>query len=211
MNKNLEIAVVTVTPLLENCYILHNGSDAVVFDPGGDYHKIKSFLTNNNLNVKYILATHGHFDHTGAIAEIKEDYNAKFYIHKDDMVLIDKGATHSAIYGVGVYKKPIPDVFLNDGDIIEELGVKIKVIHTPGHTAGGVSFLIEELNILISGDTLFYESIGRTDFETRNHSDIINSIRNKLYKLNDDINVLPGHGNSTTIGYEKINNPFVKL
>lgn len=211
MKNKLELAVIPVTPLFENCYILYNEKEAIVFDAGGDYHKIKNFLQQKGLNVKYVFATHGHFDHTGAISEIQNDYNAKFYINEEDMVLIEKGSLHASHYGTGEYKKPTPDGFLHDNDIFEFSDITIKVITTPGHTAGGVSFYIKELNILISGDTLFFESIGRTDFETSNHSDIIDSIKNKLYKLDDSVTVLPGHGESTTIEHEKNNNPFVRI
>ena len=211
MNETFNIKRITVTPLHENCYVLYNGKDAIVFDPGGDYQVIKNYLEESSLSVNYILATHGHFDHTGAVADMKADYNAKFMIHGADEWLLKEGAAHSAIYGIDSYTTPIVDNLLTDGEIIDFLGGEIKAIHTPGHTAGCVSFYIESLGILISGDILFFESIGRTDFETGDSNAIITSIKEKLYILPDETKVLPGHGISTTIGHEKDYNPFIKI
>ncbi len=210
MSEILGIKKITVTPMCENCYVLHGGKEAVVFDPGGDYPVIKKFLDENALSVKYILATHGHFDHTGAAAEMKAGCGARFMIHGADERLLDEGAAHSAMYGMGPYIRPGADRLLSDGDVIEFLGLGIKVIHTPGHTAGGVSFYIEPLGALISGDTLFFESVGRTDFETGDPEALIASIKEKLYILPDDTRVFPGHGVSTSIGHEKTSNPFVR-
>lgn len=210
MSNNIKIERLTVTPLYENCYIIHNGDEAVVVDPGGDYNVIKKFIIDNNLSVKYILATHGHFDHTGAVAAMKADFSSDFMIHESDVEILKKGSHHSAMFGLGGYTMPNADVFLNDGDVIKFSDIEISVIHTPGHTAGGVSFYMEALSVLISGDTLFYESVGRTDFETSNSKALVRSVKERLYTLPDDTVVLPGHGEHTSIGHEKLHNPFIR-
>ena len=167
-------------------------------------------IVDNNLSVKYILATHGHFDHTGAVAAMKADFSSDFMIHESDVEILKKGSHHSAMFGLGGYTMPNADVFLNDGDVIKCSDIEISVIHTPGHTAGGVSFYMEALSVLISGDTLFYESVGRTDFETSNSKALVRSVKERLYTLPEDTVVLPGHGEHTSIGHEKLHNPFIR-
>ncbi len=203
---------VAVTPLMENTYIYHDGKEAVLFDPGGDFHKIDAFLEKNNLTVHSILNTHGHFDHIGAVGEVQKKYGCKFYIHKNDEPLIGDAKAISKMYGWKYDIEPKVDGYLNDGDKIDFNGKDITVIHTPGHTMGCVSFLIGENDdkILISGDTLFHESIGRTDLEQSDHPSIIKSIKEKLYTLDEDVTVYPGHGQKSSIGHEKVHNPFVK-
>jgi len=206
----LKLDKVVVTPLMENCYILHNNSEAIIFDPGGDFDKIDAFLKEKELKIHSILNTHAHFDHIGAVGEIQNSYKTKFYLHENDLELLLSSPSTAALYGWRFVTEPTLDGYLEDNQIIEFAGSTIKVIHTPGHTMGCVSFLIEPENILITGDTIFHESIGRTDLEQSDHPSIIRSIKERIYTLNEDITIYPGHGLSTSIKHEKRYNPFVQ-
>lgn len=198
-------------PIAENCYIYHDGKDCILFDPGSEYDVIKRYLEKNNLTVKKILLTHCHFDHVGAVAGVKKDYKPELICCIDDTPLLENVSEMASMFNVADVEKPEIDKFVKDGDVIEFNGVDIKVISTPGHTAGSVCYYIESDKILISGDTLFLESIGRTDFPTGSYEDIEKSIKEKLYILPEDTLVYPGHGFHTTIGHEKMNNPFIRI
>ncbi len=207
----MQIERLTLKLLAENCYIYHNEKECIVFDPGSDYEYIKAYLEKKNLSVKMILLTHCHFDHVGAVSDLKECFNAKVMCHKDDLIMLKAANKSAASYGLMPVKIPEIDEFFNDNDIISFNDAKLKVIHTPGHSAGSVCFYEEQDKILISGDTLFLESVGRTDFPSGSQAELENSIRNKLYALPDDTMVLPGHGFHTTIKHEKEYNPFVHV
>lgn len=206
----MKLERLTLKLLSENCYIYHNEENCVLFDPGSDYEHIKEYILSKNLKLSYILLTHCHFDHVGAAADLKEFFNAKIMCHKEDLTTLKLANKSATYYGLEPVKIPEIDEFLEDNKVIDFFGSPIKVIHTPGHSTGSVCFYIQQDNILISGDTLFLESIGRTDFPTGSFEDIIDSIENKLYTLPDDTVVYPGHGFHTTIGYEKKSNPFVQ-
>ncbi len=196
-----------------NCYIFGDGStkDVVVIDPGGEPNKIIDFINKNSYVVKNIILTHGHFDHIGGLKEVKQYSGVEILIHKlDSEMLTDSAQNFSKFIGLkaGEVIQVPADKFVTDGDVFYVGGISYKIIHTPGHTRGGISILFDKY--LFSGDTLFKESIGRTDLPFSNHSDILNSV-NKLIELDSDVIVYPGHGESTTIGYERINNPFINI
>lgn len=201
----MDITTVIVGDLGVNCYILTNDDKAIVIDPGAEYNKIKEAL--NGKKVEAVLLTHGHFDHTGAVKQF-QDNGAKVYVSKEDAKMLLDGYT-SLAQPFGYPFTPIKaDETFNDNDMIELIGLKIKVILTPGHTTGSACFLIDD--ILFSGDTLFNRSIGRTDFPGGDFQAISASIRNKLYVLDEDTPVFSGHGNKTTIKDEKCFNMFVR-
>lgn len=206
----MKLERLTLKLLAENCYIYHNEENCVVFDPGSDFEHIKDYIVSRNLQVSYILLTHCHFDHVGAASDLKDFFNTKILCHKDDLATLKMTNKSAEYYGLEPVKVPEIDSFVNDNDIIDFCGTPIKVIHTPGHSTGSVCYYIENDNILISGDTLFLESIGRTDFPTGSYDDIIKSIEEKLYSLPDNTVVYPGHGFHTTIEHEKKANPFVQ-
>ncbi len=206
----MQIERLTLKLLAENCYIYHNEKECIIFDPGSDYEYIKSYINKKNLLVKLILLTHCHFDHVGAVCDLQEYFNTKVMCHKDDLVLLQSANQSATSYGLMPVKIPNIDAFFNDNDIITFNDTNIKVIHTPGHSSGSVCFYVEEDKFLISGDTLFLESIGRTDFPSGSQKDIEQSIK-KLYTLPDDTMVLPGHGFHTTIKHEKEYNPFIHV
>lgn len=196
-----------VGPLGVNCYIIMDQDEALVIDPGGNGQGIKSFLEEKGFKLKYIVLTHGHFDHVGAVADLKDE-NVEILIHEEDLYLYEIANQQAMNFGIEIPKLPSPDRFLAEGDRVEFAGMSLDVIHTPGHTPGSISLYGHGL--LFTGDTLFANSVGRTDFPRSSHDALMKSIKDKLFKLPDDTRVLPGHEDETTINIEKENNPFLK-
>lgn len=188
-----------------NCYIVFDEEtrEAVVLDPGGDADDIYKALKQFGATVKYIVLTHGHFDHTEGVEELKSIVGAPVAIGEEDNKMFLKGEKY---YG------PLPqggaDILLKNGDILKFGGHTMKVISTPGHTPGGICLLVE--NDIFTGDTLFAGSIGRTDLAGGNYDTIMQSLKSKLMTLSDTVAVHPGHGPSSTIGRERLMNPFMR-
>lgn len=203
--------LISVGPLQSACSILSNPEtkEAMIIDPGGDATKILSYLSEEGLKAKHIIHTHAHVDHLHATSELKEKTDAKIWIHEGDHELWNNLEMQCVMCGIP-YQSPLPapDGFLKDGDSTPLFNGTI--IHTPGHSPGSVSFYFPEEEILFSGDLLFQNSIGRTDLWGGDYDTLINSIKNKIYTLNDNTKVIPGHGPSTSIEHEKLSNPFVK-
>ncbi|KEI85855.1 MBL fold metallo-hydrolase [Clostridium botulinum] len=198
----MDIKTIPVGIYNANCYLLIDQDKCAIIDPGGDPEDIIKIIEDNNLIPKFILLTHGHIDHVGGVEAIKDEYNIPFYINRKDEDLIKEA---EYIFGnFGKYKNA--DEYLIEGKEFQLGNLKIKAIETPGHSPGGMSFLVN--NVIFTGDTLFRESIGRSDFIGGSHNTLINSIQSKITVLDPDIYVLPGHGPQSTIGYEKDNNPF---
>ena len=182
-----------------NCYIvfLIGPREAVVVDPGGDAKRILKAIDEYDLDIKSIVLTHGHGDHIGGVLELKEELGVDVLVHEADLIMLqDASRNMSANMPMGAVEFK-PDRLLKDGDIIEVGDLQIEVIHTPGHTPGCISLKIGQH--LLSGDTLFKGSIGRTDFEGGSYEQIIKSIKERLLVLDDNTLVLPGHGENTTI------------
>ncbi|RMF97445.1 MAG: MBL fold metallo-hydrolase [Candidatus Schekmanbacteria bacterium] len=207
--KRIAVDCFTVGPFMENCFILSNEEGkAVVVDPGDESEKIISHLEKNNLTPLVLLATHAHIDHIGAVEDLKKRYSVPFVLHKDDEGLLKMADEQSRMVGLSFGDIPEVDIFLkNENEVLTFDNFRFDVIHTPGHTRGGVCYKISD--ILFSGDTLFRNSIGRTDFPGGSYSQIMDSIINKIVPLGDDIRVFCGHGPDTTIGIERKNNPFI--
>jgi glyoxylase-like metal-dependent hydrolase (beta-lactamase superfamily II) len=206
----MKIISLEVGNLGTNCYIVYseNTQDAMIIDPGGNAGEILTAVGNANLNVKYIVNTHGHADHVLANIKVKEATGAPLLVHEDDAgMLISPHKNLSAFIGGSAVCGPA-DKILKDGDQIEIGEMNFSVLHTPGHTAGGICLHYD--NVVFSGDTLFAESIGRTDFPGGSHRQLIDSIRHKLMVLDDEVKVYPGHGPDTTIGWERRMNPFIQ-
>ncbi len=176
--------------------------DATMFSP-----EIEQTIKNLGAKVEYILLTHGHFDHVMGVNDLKRALKTEAVINKDDLAISDNVNEFTRLFGLPDSDIPQYDKFIKDGDIIQVGKMQIKVIHTPGHTEGGVCYLIEDK--MFSGDTLFRESVGRTDLFGGSFAKLSNSIKNKLFQLDDNITVYPGHGPQTTIGHEKIYNQLV--
>jgi hydroxyacylglutathione hydrolase len=211
-DKRPLVACITVGIFQENCYLyacpLTN--EAVIIDPGDEAPRILSRIEELHLIPKYILNTHGHIDHICAIDEVSAVYPVPLAIHADDVYMLSEERT-ARMYG---RKAPLvhrkPDMLLKEGDRISFGTLTLEVLHTPGHTRGGLCF-VSAPYCVFSGDTLFQRSIGRTDFEGGNYNQLATSIREKLYTLDEDLVVFPGHGEPTTIGEEKYENPFVTV
>jgi hydroxyacylglutathione hydrolase len=203
------LEILSVGELQTNCYILgdEGTQQGVVIDPGGDFEIIEAHLKKLKLKAKYIILTHGHVDHIGALARLKNATGAEILIHsKDSAMLFDPNQNLSIFSGDKIVATKA-DKLLEEGDVIQCGEIKLEVWHTPGHTPGGISLLTDKM--IFTGDALFCGSIGRTDFPGSSYRELINSIKEKLLSKDDDFIIYPGHGPSSTIGQERKNNPFL--
>lgn len=207
---SIKFETIIVGMLGVNCYIIWDEAtkNGIVIDPGDNGDKILKFIKKTGVNIPYIINTHGHIDHVGANLYLKDILRAKIGIHELDKELLGNSFVNGADLLMLPFTEHNADFFLKDGDEVKVDGVLLKVIHTPGHTQGGVCFYCEEIKSLFSGDTLFDGSIGRTDLPGGNYEQIISAIQNKIFCLPDFVKVYPGHGESTSIGTEKRENPF---
>ena len=203
------IKEMAVGPMMANCFIVgcDETKDAVVIDPGDDTDRILLALADLALKVRYIINTHGHFDHVGGNRKMKAATGADILIHPLDAHMLGALSSTAAAWGLSTDDSPPPDRTVEDGDRIDFGTLTLTVIHTPGHSPGGIA-LYTEGNVFV-GDTLFAGSIGRTDFPGGDFGTLISSIRNKLFVLGDDVRVFTGHGPETTIGRERQFNPFL--
>lgn len=195
--------------LSANCYVIacEATNEAAVIDPGGDAEQIAAVIENNDFQLKYILLTHGHGDHIGGVKELQALLPAPVYIHKGDLTMIrDKHKNYSSSMGAGIELDT--SHFLEDGDKLPLGKLTLEIIHTPGHSKGGVCIKVDE--VVFTGDTLFSNSVGRTDLYGGDHEQLITSIKEKLMVLSDEVTVFPGHGPATRIGIERLTNPYIK-
>lgn len=196
-------------PLEVNCYLVgcETTKKAAIIDPGGDVEQILALLNEHQLTAEMIINTHGHFDHIGGNRHLVDATGCKLMIHRDDAPLLTRANQQAAMFGLKVELSPGPTRMLADNDVIELGQLTIKVIHTPGHSPGGVCLAVEDY--LFVGDTLFSGSIGRTDLPAGDHLLLIRNIKEKLLIFDDKTRVCPGHGPMTTIGRERQYNPFL--
>ncbi len=197
-----------------NSYVLRDNDtsrDCLVIDTGLDAGGLIDFLSDHELNPVAIVLTHGHVDHIGGLAALRSEFpEIKVYIHKlDAEMLTDAGANLSGMTGVPFSTEP-EDFSLDEQDVVEQAGVALLVLHTPGHTLGGISLYSKEDGVAFVGDTLFADSVGRTDFPNGSMSQLITGIKEKLFTLPDETKVYPGHGPATTIGHEKTYNQYLR-
>ena len=207
----MDIQILRVGMLQTNCYIISDKAcgKAAVIDPGGDCQNILTSLAMHGLCAEYVIITHSHCDHIAALDELKETTGAKIVISTTDAATLNNSDyTLSAMLGTAAPTTKA-DICVNDGDTMTIAGYPARFIMTPGHTPGSMCIYFESEKVLFSGDTLFCESIGRTDFPGGSYSAIASSIKNKLYPLGDDIRVLPGHNSETTILHEKESNFYI--
>jgi len=194
-----------------NCYLLGcpSSGEAMVIDPGGKAQRILEILAENNLTLKQVVNTHGHFDHTGGNRSLVEATQAELLIHPADLAILRGGAEHALRFGCQpIEASPEPTRLLQDGDLVDLGEFQFQVIHVPGHSPGGICLLGE--GRLFVGDNLFAGSIGRTDLPSGDQGALMNALRDRILTLPDEIVVCPGHGPETTIGRERRTNPYLR-
>ncbi|WP_299977153.1 MBL fold metallo-hydrolase [Desulfobacula sp.] len=203
--KKLEVG-----PIMANCFILgcESTKQAVVIDPGDDADRILMELAKSELKVKYLINTHGHFDHVSANKRMKEATGAQIAIHPEDEPMLHELSQSALMFGLSSENSPPADILLEDGDEVTFGEITLQVIHTPGHSKGGISLYTK--GHLFAGDTLFSGSIGRTDLPGGDYDTLISNIKKKLLIFDEDTIVYTGHGPETTIGNEKRMNPFLR-
>lgn len=193
-----------------NCYLIgcSKTQKAAIVDPGGDVDSILQLLEKHHLNLESIVLTHGHGDHIGGVDDLKLETGAKVYIHEKDAPMVKDARINLSSMMSGPDIAFYPDALLKDGDKLQVGKLDLNIIHTPGHTRGGICIRVNDH--LFTGDTLFKGSIGRTDFEGGSFEQIIDSIKTKLLCLGDGMNVYPGHGPASTIGTERRTNSYIQ-
>lgn len=204
----------TFGPFQENTYILWDETkECILLDPGNsnatENKKLTGFISQNGLTPKRLILTHGHVDHISGNKYIFDTYGLLPEVHKDDLYFIEKHSATANMYGIPAEQSPMPKSFIKEGDIISFGNSTLKTLHTPGHSPGSLSFYNMDDAFIIGGDVLFYGSIGRSDLPMGDHETLIRSIKEKLMPLGDHMKVYSGHGMATTIGFERMNNPFL--
>ena len=205
----IEIKSMTLGMVATNCYLIINkeNKEALLVDPADNALRISNVIEENVCTLKAILLTHGHFDHIMALNELKKRYNVPVYAHEEEEDVLKQSSLNMSGM-IGQIYTTQADIYVKDGEHLKLAGLDIIVLHTPGHTKGGVCYYLPEEKVLMSGDTLFHCSIGRTDFPTGSMSQLVRSVKEQLFVLPDDVQVYPGHDSVTSIGYEKQYNPF---
>ena len=197
-----------------NCYILRENEadrDCLIIDTGLEAGELVDFLGRYKLNPLAVVLTHGHADHITGVAALRENFpDIKVYIHKLDGKMLTAAKSNFAVPAVGLFCTVPADVFIEEGDVVEQAGIKLKVLQTPGHTPGGISLYSKADGIIFVGDTLFANSVGRADLPGGNMTQLIKCIKGKLFSLPDETICYPGHGSVTTIREEKAHNPFLQ-
>lgn len=201
-------------PIQENTYVVHDETkQAVIIDAGclskEEKDSLSGYIKGNNLEIKYLLNTHCHFDHVFGISFLKKTYDISLAAHKEDEFILNNANEHASLFGFNNIEIPSIDIFLADGDEIHFGNTSLKVLHVPGHSPGGLSFYIAAEKTVFTGDSLFFNSVGRTDLPYGSPEVLINSINKKLMCLPDDVTVYPGHDIKTTIANERKTNPFL--
>jgi glyoxylase-like metal-dependent hydrolase (beta-lactamase superfamily II) len=206
------IESITVGMFQENCYLVGDEStgEGAILDPGDEAERILSRATQTGLTFRYILNTHAHLDHVCAVQAVKDALGIPFLLHPDDEVLLQHLPQQAAMFGLTVGKAPSVDQTFHDDGLIRLGSLTVRVLHTPGHSPGGVSFYFESEKVLFAGDTLFNGSIGRTDLYGGDFETLIRSIRSRILTLPDEVVVYPGHGPETSVGHERRFNPFLQ-
>lgn len=212
----MKIEVFAFNPLQENTFVIYdeNNGECAIVDPGcfneKEFEQLKGFISAYDLKPVKLVNTHCHFDHILGIEMCRKEWGMKWEAHPGDEFLVENAPAKGMMFGFPVPPIQPIDIHLKEDDIIEFGDIKLNAIHVPGHSPGSLCLYSEEAKVLIAGDVIFRQSIGRTDLDMGNHEQLINGIKEKILVLPDDVVVFPGHGPSTTIGFEKDNNPFLQ-
>ncbi|AOF54139.1 MBL fold metallo-hydrolase [Rodentibacter caecimuris] len=208
----MNIEIIPVTPFQQNCSLIwDNEKNAAIVDPGGEAEKLIQQIEKFGVNLKAILLTHAHLDHVGAVEQIKQHFNVEIWgSQESDRFLFDSLPEQAERFGLPNIKPFLPDRWLNEGEVVNIGDFRFDILHLPGHTPGHIGFIEQEKKVAFTGDVLFQGSVGRTDFPQGSHEQLISSIREKLFKLHNDMIIIAGHGPYTTIQREKATNPFLK-
>lgn len=207
----IQIRQLTLGPIQTNCYLLgcEETLEAAVIDPAWDGRAIVATAEDDGWEITHILLTHSHFDHVGGLEEVKAITGAPIFIHPDAIDLLKKATMSAAFFGMRIPAPPPPDEHLYEGQQIHVGNLSIEVLYTPGHAPGHVSFHLPDYRVLFDGDVLFQDGIGRTDLEGGDYDTLIETIQQKLLILPDETKIFSGHGPVTSIGQERLNNPFL--
>lgn len=214
-NGSISLKTITCNPFAENTYILWDTEtqDGVIFDPGcsdsQEEYELSSFILEQKIHVKAVINTHCHLDHVWGNPFVKENWGCPLYVPEHELALLRYAKKQGQSFGLVLPDQPEPDIIIKEEGHLEIGSLKLRSIFTPGHAPGEYCFLIKGTDFLIAGDVLFEEGIGRTDLPGGNHKMLLASIRERLFILPDSTIVFPGHGNPTTIGHEKVYNPFL--
>ena len=211
----IQIEVFTVNGFQENTYLLYDETkEAIVIDPGfyenHEYDEFYGFLKEKELNLVKIVNTHSHIDHVLGVDKLKDDLKIPFYIHPTDEQTLRMNTVVAPVYGMPNYKEPTVDGYFKEGENMKFGASSLDIEFTPGHAPGHVVFVSHEQEFVIGGDVIFRASIGRTDLPGGDHETLLTSIREKIFTLKDNYEIHSGHGPTTTVGFEKLNNPFLK-
>jgi hydroxyacylglutathione hydrolase len=211
----MKITTFTFNPFAENTYVLEDeNGECCIVDPGMvdeiEDSELFQYISSQGLRVKFLLNTHCHIDHILGNASVKSTYGVGLWTSEKELLMLDRGPSASLMWNIPYRLSPQPDRFINEGNTIEFGSTKLDILFVPGHSPGHLAFVHHRDKTIIGGDVLFKGSIGRTDLPGCNLADLISSIRDKFYTLSDDYIVYPGHGEPTTIGDEKLHNPFVR-
>ena len=209
----MKLKTFTFNPFQTNCFVCHSNGEAVIIDPScyeeWETQELVSYIESQHLSVKHILLTHGHIDHIFGCTAMSKAFGKGFLIHRADSPLLIQAPMHAQLFGTSINELEPPEGYIEEGETITFGDVSWDIIHTPGHSPGSICFVDASNRVLISGDVLFYDSIGRTDLWQGSLPVLMHTIFNKLMVLDDDYTLYPGHGPVTTVGRERMQNPFL--
>lgn len=211
---NMEVKTFHFNPLMENTYIVSDATgEAVIIDPGNcrtyEDDQIREYIASKNLKIKYIINTHPHLDHITGNPWCKQEFGAELLMHEGSMREYNRAYAYAAVFGFEQQQMPEPDRFLQEGDVMEFGHQQLQVLYTPGHCEGSICLYNAENKVVFTGDVIFEHGIGRSDLPTGNEAQLQQSIREKILTLPEDVAILSGHGDATTVGHERNNNPYI--